>query len=124
MGIQLRIGYADGKCHRSHNILKTKQCLGQTQQAHSCVAIPPLLLPSGPCPGSSKRDKQDCLLWTARADVAEGEEVCNRYTDYLLQDRSLLQYGFLQVGEPHQWLSYLGQRRGWVIVIIIVWIRL
>eukprot|EP00775_Hariotina_reticulata_P001661 gene1661-2004_t len=60
----------------------------------------------GPCPGSSKKKtKQDCLLWTARADVAAGDEVCNRYTDYLLQDRALLQYGFLQDGPTVHELS-------------------
>jgi hypothetical protein len=47
-----------------------------------------------PCqPGS-----QDlCVIWRAEADVSGGEEVCNGYATYMLQDRALLQYGFLQV---------------------------
>jgi hypothetical protein len=37
-----------------------------------------------------------CLMWTAGAFQAEGAEVCNGYK-FMPNDRSMLQYGFLQV---------------------------
>jgi hypothetical protein len=49
-----------------------------------------------PCkPGS----KDLCVIWRAEADVSAGEEVCYAYLSYMLQDSSLLQYGFLQGGD-------------------------
>uniref|UniRef100_A0A383VR40 SET domain-containing protein n=1 Tax=Tetradesmus obliquus TaxID=3088 RepID=A0A383VR40_TETOB len=50
--------------------------------------------PVEPCrPGSSER----CMVWRAGKPLAAGDEVCIFYK-FMLQDRSLLQYGFLQSG--------------------------
>lgn len=59
----------------------------------------------GPCPahkGASKAAAkkaagQECVLWVAQAPVVRGEELCYGYSVWMPQDRSLLQYGFLQV---------------------------
>jgi hypothetical protein len=37
-----------------------------------------------------------CIVWRAEEELQPGDEVCNSYKA-LLQDRSMLQYGFLQV---------------------------
>jgi len=38
-----------------------------------------------------------CIVWRAGAPLEAGQEVCNSYGQHL-QDETLLQYGFLQVG--------------------------
>eukprot|EP00775_Hariotina_reticulata_P005019 gene5019-5260_t len=43
----------------------------------------------------------------AETDVSAGQEVCYRYTEHMLQDRALLQYGFLQTGDVVHELSGL-----------------
>ncbi|KAF6258737.1 hypothetical protein COO60DRAFT_1090024 [Scenedesmus sp. NREL 46B-D3] len=56
-----------------------------------------------PCaPGSTER----CVVWRAAKPLAAGEEVCNFYK-FMLQDRSVLQYGFLQSGPVASQLSGL-----------------
>jgi hypothetical protein len=40
-----------------------------------------------------------CIVWRAEEELQPGDEVCNSYKA-LLQDRSMLQYGFLQVRGP------------------------
>lgn len=37
-----------------------------------------------------------CIVWRAETSIAKGEELCNNY-GLLLQDNTVLQYGFLQV---------------------------
>jgi hypothetical protein len=39
---------------------------------------------------------KECFLWFAGSYIGPGQEVCNSYK-YMLNDRSLFQYGFLQV---------------------------
>uniref|UniRef100_A0A383VSU2 SET domain-containing protein n=1 Tax=Tetradesmus obliquus TaxID=3088 RepID=A0A383VSU2_TETOB len=53
-------------------------------------------------PGSSER----CVVWRAAEPLAAGDEVCNFYK-FMLQDRSVLQYGFLQSGPVEHQLSGL-----------------
>lgn len=43
-----------------------------------------------------------CIVWRAGADIPAGGEVCNNYHTAMLQDRSILQYGMLQVSGQHQ----------------------
>jgi hypothetical protein len=38
-----------------------------------------------------------CVVWRAEVPVPAGEEVCNSYHSFMLQDRALLQYGMLQM---------------------------
>jgi hypothetical protein len=66
----------------------------------TCVR-PVVSSPKGnPCRAGSK---DLCVLWRAKAAVSAGEEVCNGYHEYMLQDRSLIQYGFLQVSGRQSW---------------------
>lgn len=46
-----------------------------------------------PCPQDPSRQ---CLVWKAGSALAAGAEVCNGYK-YMPNDKSFLQYGYLQV---------------------------
>lgn len=70
----------------------------------TCVR-PVVSSPQGnPCRAGSK---DLCVVWRAKAAVSAGEEVCNGYHEYMLQDRALIQYGFLQVSEQQSWSTPL-----------------
>lgn len=58
--------------------------------------------------GSRGGPSGQCMVWRAEEDVATGQAVCNGYGAGL-QDRTLLQYGFLQVSGLCVWR---GERRG------------
>jgi hypothetical protein len=50
-----------------------------------------------PCPGEPLHagPVRTCITWRAGALLAPGAEVCNSYRE-MLNDRSMVQYGFLQ----------------------------
>ncbi|KAF8055289.1 hypothetical protein HT031_006815 [Scenedesmus sp. PABB004] len=64
----------------------------------------PHTLSTEPCPGD---DARECLMWRAGDAVRAGGEVCNQY-QHLLQDRSVLQYGFMQASTWGQARRRLG----------------
>lgn len=47
-----------------------------------------------PCPQDRSRQ---CLVWVAGTFLPQGAEVCNNYKA-MTNDKTLLQYGYLQVG--------------------------
>lgn len=61
----------------------------QNTQAPDC----PNIHEEAPCPNEPQRS---CIVWSAGAFLPRGAEVCNGYK-WMSNDRSMLQYGFLQV---------------------------
>lgn len=88
-------------------------------RSFDCAGLGELLLPvvdlanhRNGCPHSITTYKDcgplspdGCMVWRAEEAVRAGEEVCNSYHPYMLQDRALLQYGMLQEDEPARMLS-------------------
>lgn len=54
-------------------------------------------------PTCEPASEDGCIVWKAGSDLAAGDEVCNIYHESMLQDRAVLQYGFLQVSNL-RWL--------------------
>lgn len=92
-------------CPHSHNLEPCDPAAGLWQWQQKLPPQP--LSPTagsgvfGPISGGSDSADQavsgQCMVWRAEAPLEAGQEVCNSYGQHL-QDMTLLQYGFLQVG--------------------------
>lgn len=60
------------------------------------------VVPGGP---DSAAGESRCVVWRAGEPVSAGQEVCYMYKPVMLQDMSLLLYGFLQVSQSHTELT-------------------
>jgi hypothetical protein len=97
----------DNACQHTHRLEPCDPDLGLKQRSESL--LPPPVPPSfasgvvvpveGATPDADVQSRGVsgvCLVWRAESPVAMGMEVCNNY-GLLLQDNSMLQYGYLQV---------------------------